>query len=100
MSDIPKLCGNCRAELNFLKREKLQLGQTGFLLGDWPNLFAGAQDLEFWVCPQCRKLEFYIPQSELEMQEDTMAQVRCPICGVEHDLDDPKCPSCGARLWD
>ena len=28
--------------MRYIKREKLQLGQTGWVLGDLPNLFAGA----------------------------------------------------------
>ena len=103
-----KRCANCGGAMQFLKRENVQLGKTGWLAGDWPNLFAGAQDLEFWVCPKCRKLDFYIPESEMigvsenpqavwtEGQENRMAQVTCPVCGAEHDLDDPKCPCCGA----
>ena len=83
--------------MQFLKRENVQLGKTGWIFGDWPNLFAGAQNLEFWVCPNCRKLDFYIPENEMAWEEeDRMAQVTCPVCGTEHDLDDPKCPRCGA----
>ena len=110
----PKLCGNCRSELKFLKRENVQLGKTGFFLGDWPNLFAGAQDLEFWVCPNCRKLEFFVPEGchelrsipEPEDDEDwggepgAMPQVTCPVCGAQYELDDPKCPGCGAKNTD
>ena len=104
-----KRCANCGNEMRFLKRENVQLGKYGFFFGDWSNLFAGAQDLEFWVCPKCRKLDFYIPEdtvaadSELEdavwmeSGRDRMAQVVCETCGTEHDLDDPKCPVCGAK---
>ena len=99
MSDpTVKLCGNCRSELNFLKREHIQLGRHGFVFGDLAHLLTGAQDLEFWVCPNCRKLEFYVPEGAVEPEEaDTMAQVACPVCGAQHDLDDPKCPRCGAK---
>ena len=100
MSEAAKRCGNCRTQLKFLKLENIQLGKTSFILGDWPNLLAGAQNLEFWVCPHCRKLELYIPDLD-EVDgfecEDAMAQTVCPICGIEHDLDDPKCPHCGAK---
>ena len=94
-----KFCGNCRTPMQFLKREQIQLGKTGWLLGDLPNLLAGAQDLEFWICPNCRKLDFYVPASEeLNFGENDggMAQTTCPKCGTLHDLDDPKCPCCGA----
>lgn len=94
-----RVCGNCGGAMSFLKRERIQLGQTGWVLGDLPNLFAGAQDLEFWVCPRCRKLDFYLPdgEEETEVQDGgSMAQVVCPVCGAEHDMDDAKCPRCGA----
>ena len=103
-----KRCANCGGEMRFLKRENVQLGKHSFFAGDWSHLFAGAQDLEFWVCPQCRKLDFYIPEDVMpkaaepvmsawtESGEDRMAQVACPVCGAEHDMDDPKCPCCGA----
>ena len=98
MSDTMKRCANCGVELQFLKRENIQLGKTGLLLGDWPNLLAGAQDLEFWVCPNCRKLDFYVPETQaMPGEEGTMAQTACPVCGTRHDLDDPKCPRCGAQ---
>ena len=108
-----KRCANCGSAMRFLKRENVQLGKTSWFFGDWPNLFAGAQDLEFWVCPKCRKLDLYIPGAELgviaddgeeliwsEGSADSMAQVICPVCAAEHDLDDPKCPCCGAKNED
>ena len=49
--DRSRHCAACGIELEFLKREHIQLGKTGFLLGDWPNLLAGALDAEIWVCP-------------------------------------------------
>lgn len=97
---VEKRCGNCRAELKFLKRENVQLGKTGIFTGDWPNLLAGAQDLEFWACPSCRKLEFFIPDDGEEVDGEEagcIAQIACPVCGAEHDMDDPKCPCCGAK---
>lgn len=99
MPETMKRCGNCRTAMQFLKREQIQLGKTGWLLGDLPNLWAGAQDLEFWICPNCRKLDFYIPDAEELTGEECvggMAQTTCPKCGALHDLDDPKCPCCGA----
>ena len=97
MSNMLKRCASCGTALQFLKRENIQLGKTGWILGDWPNLWAGAQDLEFWVCPNCRKLEFYVPDAEELIEEGNMAQTTCPTCGTQHDLDDPKCPRCGAK---
>lgn len=96
MKAINKTCANCSAELQFLKREHMQLGKTSLLLGDWPNLLAGALDVEFWVCPECRKLDFYLSETE-EGEDGSIAKITCPACGVEHDLDDPRCPRCGAK---
>lgn len=37
-----KLCLRCDQTMTYIRREKLQLGQTGWFLGDLPNLVAGA----------------------------------------------------------
>ena len=93
-----KLCTNCKTEMQFMKREQLQLGKTSWFFGDWPNLLAGAQEVEFWVCPECSKLDFYLVHSDGDSDAgDAMARIICPVCGVEHELDDPKCPRCGAK---
>lgn len=110
-------CLRCRKEMDFLKREKIQLGQTGALFGDWPNIIAGALDTEIYYCPRCGKMEFFMPgidQNDFD-SDDTMEeelppemdanivgvsmygvpQVRCPACGRKHDFDYPKCVYCG-----
>lgn len=89
-------CLRCGSKMEYRKTEKLQLGQTSFLLGDWPNLVAGALDVEIYICPNCRKLEFF--QTNIEVQEGNgIAQKTCPQCGLSHDMDDPKCPRCRHR---
>jgi len=90
------------------------MGQTGWILGDWPNILAGALELEVWFCPDCGKVEFFVPGSGNRKPEpedfdfaesmadesvdsvspDGMPQKRCPTCGREHDFDYPKCPYC------
>lgn len=109
-------CLRCDCEMQFLKREKIQLGQTGFVFGDWPNLLAGSLETEIFCCPHCGKLEFYMPdlpapefdEPELENDElppdadrnivdvsmEGIPQVLCPVCGIRHDFDYPKCPRC------
>ena len=110
-------CLRCDAAMKFGMQQKFQQGQTGFLLGDWPNLMAGALELEVWFCPKCGKVEFFVPgsSSRPEKQEepeefdfvgsmvnesidsvgmDGMPQKKCPTCGKEHDFDYPKCPYC------
>lgn len=57
-------CLRCGAGMRFIRREKFQLGQTGWVLGDLPNLFAGAMEIEIYVCPKCGKLEFFQPGSD------------------------------------
>lgn len=93
-------CLRCGGGMEYVKREYIQLGKTGWLLGDWPNLAAGGLYVDIWHCPDCGKLEFFSAESierDGEYEEGHMAQTTCPACGREHDLDDPKCPYCGAK---
>ena len=41
-------CLRCGTGMRFIRREKFQLGQTGWVLGDLPNLFAGAMEIEMY----------------------------------------------------
>lgn len=84
-------CLRCGKPMAYIKREKLQLGQTGWFLGDWPNLIAGALDVDIYTCPDCGKIEFYRAESSAE---EEMPQKQCPNCGKKHDFDYPKCPYC------
>jgi DNA-directed RNA polymerase subunit RPC12/RpoP len=86
-------CLRCGETMQFYARERLQLGKTGWVLGDLPNLFAGALDVSIYVCPACRKLEFYADESASESEEE-LPQKTCPACGTVHDFDYPKCPNC------
>jgi len=85
-------CLRCNQQMDYLKSERIQLGQTGFFLGDLPNLMAGALEVDIYVCNNCGKIEFF----QAEEQEDTnhIAQSACPNCGKLHDIDYPKCPFC------
>ena len=88
-------CLRCGTRMEYLKTEKLQLGQTSWVWGDLPNLFAGAMAVEVYICPNCRKLEFYQGDGESDREfHSGIAQKTSPKCGLEHDLDDPKCPRC------
>ena len=91
-----KRCGNCGRGMEYVKTEHMQLGKTSFLWGDWPNLLAGALNVEIWSCPNCRKLDFYW-SGPSEEDYDYRDDGTCPACGHVHDLDDPKCPLCGAK---
>ena len=85
-------CLRCGEDMQYLSREKLQLGKTGWVLGDLPNLLSGALEVQIFVCPKCRKLEFFL--AENEMLDDETPKKTCPECGTVHDFDYPKCPKC------
>ena len=63
-------CLRCGEDMQYLSREKLQLGKTGWVLGDLPNLLSGALDVQILVCPKCRKLEFFLAENET-LDDDT-----------------------------
>lgn len=88
-------CLRCGGEMGYIRREKIQLGQTGWILGDWPNLLAGAMEVHIYCCKECGRLEFFRGDEEGPEERDHMAQVTCPRCGKRHDMDYPKCPFCG-----
>ena len=85
-------CLRCETLMSFLAEEDIQLGKTGWILGDLPNLIAGAMRVQIFVCPNCQKLEFFA--SEGESSETGLPQKTCPNCGAVHDFDYPKCPKC------
>ena len=84
-------CLRCNAEIKFLSKEKLQLGKTGWLLGDLPNLVAGALEVDIYRCPACKRLEFFAAD---ELEGNDLPKRTCPSCGTVHDFDYPKCPKC------
>jgi len=88
MKDI--FCLRCNKTMHYIKREKLQLGETGWVLGDLSNLLAGAMEVDIYTCPDCGKIEFFMAE---ELEEE-MPQKQCPKCGMKHDFDYPKCPFC------
>ena len=91
-------CLRCGSEMNHLKQEYIQLGKTGWIFGGWPNLIAGGLYVDILCCSGCGRLEFFTARHDGDdCEEGQMAQTTCSICGREHDLDDPKCPFCGAK---
>lgn len=103
-------CLRCGAGMRFIRREKFQLDQTGWVLGDLPNLFAGAMEIEIYVCPKCGKLEFFQPGSDKFAgtadeaktgsgylppdAPDGLPRKKCPVCGAVLDFDYGRCPYC------
>ena len=86
------ICLRCHTEMKFYSKEQLQLGKTGWVLGDLPNLVAGALLVNIYVCPSCHKLEFFAVNES--STDDLLPQRTCPACGTKHDFDYPKCPKC------
>ena len=86
-------CLRCNAKMKYIGSERIQLGETGLLLGDLPNLLAGSLEVDIYVCPECQKHEFFSVNSE-QNRETVLPKRVCPECGDEHDFDYPKCPRC------
>ena len=42
------LCLRCGTTMRFVMHERLQLGQTGWLLGDLPNLLSGSLAVDIY----------------------------------------------------
>ena len=80
------------------------------MLGDLPNLFVGAMEIEIYVCPKCGKLEFFQPGSDKFAGTADEAKTgsgylppdapgglprkKCPVCGAVLDFDYGRCPYC------
>lgn len=92
-------CLRCGERMRFARREKLQLGETGWLIGDWGNLLAGAMEVDFYCCPACGKIELFQPRYDGDSGDyaaDDVLHKLCPSCGKEIDFDFPRCPYCKA----
>jgi hypothetical protein len=74
MEDL--FCLRCKTEMDHLGTEQIQLGQTGWILGDLPNLLAGAMELSIYGCPHCGKIEFFQPHPQAS--ENTGSQEEFP----------------------
>lgn len=86
-------CLRCGGQMVHAFTEHIQLGKTGLLLGDWPNILAGAMLTEIYCCKECGKLEFFAARKD-EAVDENIPQVTCPVCGKPHDFDWPRCPFC------
>ncbi len=88
-------CLRCGEAMQFGMTERFQLGQTGILLGDLPNILAGSLELDVHYCPKCGKVEFFTHEEIGRYSDPGLPQRKCPTCGKQHDFDFPKCPECG-----
>ena len=89
------VCSHCHTKMEHMLRDEIQLGKSGWILGTLPNLLSGALTVDVYVCPSCRKLEFFAPTDETT--EESLPQLVCPSCGKSYDFDYPKCPYCKAQ---
>ncbi len=99
-------CLRCGTPMEYLKKEKIQLGEQGGFGGSFNHLIAGSLSVHIFMCPLCGKIEFFDPYvfekgwrtegiaGVESVEEEQIAQVQCPRCGHSHDMDYPKCPFC------
>ena len=85
-------CLRCGAEMKFVAKEKIQLGEAGFFFRDLSHLLSGALGVDIYVCPECKKIEFFA--SDDDLIESELPKRTCPRCKDVHDFDYPKCPKC------
>lgn len=57
----PRTCPRCAVPLFSLGRQTFKLGEETFFFSDWNRLASGSLDLVLEVCPQCRRVEFFLP---------------------------------------
>ena len=85
-------CLRCGEDMQFLSNESIKLANVGPVIDNLLNLVAGGLKVDIFVCPNCRKLEFFL--AENETLDDETPKKTCPECGAVHDFDYPKCPKC------
>ena len=114
-------CLRCAAPMEFLKRESIQLGEHTYFLGDLSHLLSGALallypeqygcavslsgalDVDIYICPECRKVEFFLCEpaeymdTGMRLSEVVRSKTACPHCGKEYDVRLDACPACGRR---
>ena len=88
-------CLRCQTQMRFIKKEKIQLGETGWFWGDLSNLLAGSLEVGIFLCPNCGKIEFFDAGASYTESDVKLAQRTCPECGCTHDFDYGRCPLCG-----
>lgn len=95
-------CLRCGGTMELLRREFLQLGKTGWVLGDLDNLLAGALDVDILCCSDCGKLEFFRGEwSELEDPEGSgIAGWSVPAAAGAMSWTAPSAPSAERRIPD
>ena len=59
-----KLCLRCSVPMVKMGQQQFQLGEYDFWLGNMAHAAAGSLTLDLLLCPQCRKVEFFLPEEE------------------------------------
>ena len=95
-------CSGCGERLWFWRQTGFQVGvSAGKGLSFHGSFGIGIEEgleLELWFCPECGKVEFYIPQRERESFAEGSEYTRiCPVCKVRCDAKAEKCSYCGAK---
>ena len=77
-------CLRCGSEMKHLKQEHIQLGKTGWIFGDWPNLIAGGLYVDILCCSGYGRLEFFTAApDQIEYEEGQMAQHQAHLTQVD-----------------
>lgn len=87
-------CVRCNVAMVFKRREKFQLGEHGFFLGDFSHLVSGALETDIYVCPVCKKMELFEPLDENAAYANIPILI-CKACGKEFETHLRECPHCG-----
>ena len=111
-------CLRCGEAMTHMMREKFQMGDMGTWVGNINLSMRGGLEMDVYSCPNCGKIEFFLPESGDEpilydvpedalppeadsnivgVSMDGIPQVKGPACGAKHDFDYPKCPRCDYR---
>lgn len=52
-------CPYCNILMRYMGTKRIQLGRTGWIIGDWDNLLSGSLTTSIYECPKCGKLELF-----------------------------------------
>ena len=68
-------CPYCNVQMKYMGTKRIQLGRTGFIIGDWDNLLSGALTASICECPKCGKLEFFRFKKTKRKKDDTVTDI-------------------------
>ena len=94
-------CIRCGGTMVSMGEQLLRKGNPGWHWRGNLEHESGESSLpvEMWCCTSCQHLDFYLAERSAPGPGSGIAQARCPFCGQLHEMDDPKCPHCGKRLY-